>query len=185
MKIVFLFIFFFYNSQENYTKFVKNNILFPKVNLTKHLSKYNHKYNIKINNSFSDIKSKKKKNLIIVAIVNYDWKTIELFFKSYKQSGFTNCDLVAYIDNMNNYAINKIKSLGILVYKIKDKYKEKFKGIPLINYRWKIYYDHINDNKNKYELILTTDVRDSFFQLVRIKKLLHIIIYIKNIKFNF
>jgi hypothetical protein len=167
MKIVFLFIFFFYNFLENYTKFVKNNILFPKVNLTKHLSKYNHKYNIKINNSFSDIKSKKKKNLIIVAIVNYDWKTIELFFKSYKQSGFTNCDLVAYIDNMNNYAINKIK------------------GIPLINYRWKIYYDHINDNKNKYELILTTDVRDSFFQLVRIKKVLHIIIYIKNIKFNF
>ena len=66
---------------------------------------------------------------------------------------------------MNDYTINKIKSLGILVYKIKDKYKEKFKGIPLINYRWKIYYDHINENQNKYDLILTSDVRDSFFQL--------------------
>ena len=164
MKIVFLLIFFFYNSQENNTNFVKNNILFPKVNLAKDLSKDNYKYNIKLNNSLSNIKSKKK-NLIIVAIVNYDWNKIELFFKSYKLSGFTNCDFVAYIDNMNDYTINKIKSLGILVYKIKDKYKEKFKGIPLINYRWKIYYDHINENQNKYDLILTSDVRDSFFQL--------------------
>jgi hypothetical protein len=163
MKIFFLLILFFFYSQENKTNFVKNNILFPKVNLAKNLSKDNYKYKIKLNNSLSNIK--KKKNLIIVAIANYDWNTIELFFKSYKHSGFTNCDFVAYIDNMNNYTINKIKSLGVLVYKIKDKYKDKFKGIPLINYRWKIYYDHINENKNKYELILTSDVRDSFFQL--------------------
>ena len=106
-----------------------------------------------------------KKNLIIVAIIKYDWSTMEFFFKSFNQSGFTNCDFVVFYDKMNEYTINKIKSLGIVVYSIKEKYKQSFNKIPLINYRLKIYYDYLNENKDKYNLVLTSDVRDAFFQL--------------------
>lgn len=118
-----------------------------------------------MNKTTYNIKPNLKKNLIIVAIINYEWKKIELFFKSFLHSGFINCDLVVFYNNMSDYTINKIKSLGIIVYSIKEKYNQTFNGIPIINYRWKIYYDYLSENKDKYNLILTSDVRDSLFQL--------------------
>jgi hypothetical protein len=58
-----------------------------------------------------------------------------------------------------------IKSLGIMAYSIQDKYNQTFNKIPITNYRWKIYYDYLSANKEKYNLILTADARDSVFQL--------------------
>ena len=50
--------------------------------------------------------------------------------------------------------------MGIIVYSIPDKYK----NLSIINFRWKIYEDYINENRDKFNLIFTADVRDVFFQ---------------------
>lgn len=148
-----LFVFYFFlKSQENNT------------NITNNISKNMYKTTINLNNS-SFIKNETKKNLIIVAMINYDWNKVKLFFNSFKSSGFTNCDFVVFFNNTNEYTIKMIKSLGIVTYSIQEKYNQTFNEIPLINYRWKIYYDYLNDNKEKYNLVLTADVRDSIFQL--------------------
>ena len=158
----------FLNSQENKTNSIlkAGKEIIKRIDIKNNISidiyKDNNKY---MNKTSYNIKPNFKKNLIIVAIINYDWKKIELFFKSFQHSGFINCDLVVFYDDMSDYTINKIKSLGIIVYSIKEKYNQTFKGIPLINYRWKIYYDYLSENKDKYNLILTSDVRDSLFQL--------------------
>jgi len=63
-----------------------------------------------------------KKNLIIGAIKNYNWKVIAPFFRSYQNVGFENCDCVMYIANMAEETIEKIKSYGVIVSKIPEKY---------------------------------------------------------------
>ena len=57
--------------------------------------------------------------------------------------------------------INKIKSSDIIVHEIRDKYA----NFSIINLRWKIYADFLKDNIDKYNLVFTADLRDSFFQL--------------------
>ena len=101
-----------------------------------------------------------KKNLLIAAIKNYVWKNISLFFESFKQSGFENCDCIIFVDNISQKTINKIKSYGAKVYQIPKIFKKK----KLINYRWKIYEDFLNSNPDKYNLVFTADLRDVFFQ---------------------
>ena len=65
-----------------------------------------------------------------------------------------------FVDNISKETINKVKSLGIIVYSIPD----KFKNLSIINFRWKIYDDYINENRDKFNLVFTADVRDVFFQ---------------------
>ena len=65
-----------------------------------------------------------------------------------------------FVDNISKETINKVKSLGIIVYSIPDKYK----NLSIINFRWKIYEDYINENRDKFNLVFTADVRDVFFQ---------------------
>lgn len=101
-----------------------------------------------------------KKNLLIGAIKNYIWKNISLFFESFKRSGFENCDCIIFVSNISQKTINRIKSYGVKVYQIPKIFKKK----KLINYRWKIYEDFLNQNLDKYNLVFTADLRDVFFQ---------------------
>ena len=103
---------------------------------------------------------KNKKNLIIGAIVNYNWEILSPFFNSFKEAKFKNCECVMFVGNMEEITINKIKSLGVIVYEIPKKFKNK----NIINFRWKIYEKYLNENMDKYNLIFTTDLRDSIFQ---------------------
>ena len=103
---------------------------------------------------------KLKKNLIIGAITNYNWEILYPFFKSYELAGFENCECVMFVGNMASNTIDKIKSFGVIVYNMPEKYIYK----KIINIRWKIYEDYLNENKDKYNLVFTTDLRDSFFQ---------------------
>ena len=66
-----------------------------------------------------------------------------------------------FVARMSQRTIKRIESYGVTVYPIPDKYLD----IPIINSRWKIYEDYLNDNPGKYNLVFTTDIRDSFFQL--------------------
>lgn len=119
---------------------------------------------IKINLICSNIKRRNiqtlKKNLIIGAVKNYKWKIVAPFIKSYAMSNIKNCDCILFISNISKYTINKIKSSGIIVYNIPEKYKNK----SIINYRWKLYEDFLISNSYKYNLVMAVDVRDLFFQ---------------------
>ena len=114
------------------------------------------------NNNQSDINkiSDTKKNLLIGTVINYGWEKMALFFKSFQKAQFKNCDLVIFIHNISPFSISKLKSYGVIIYKIPD----ICKNIRIINCRWKIYADFLNDNPNKYNLVFTADVRDVIFQ---------------------
>lgn len=129
----------------------KINIIHNK-NITKEKEiEMNHKFSHSIN---------KKKNLIIGTITNYNWKKVSLFFKSYEKAGFGNCDCVMFVGKMSQDTIDKIKSCGVIVYEIPN----EFKNMDIIKCRWKIYENFLNDNKGKYNLVLSADSRDVIFQ---------------------
>lgn len=65
-----------------------------------------------------------------------------------------------FYDKITKHTIKKIKSYGVIVYEIPI----KFRNVSIINCRWKIYEDFINDNKDRYRLAFAVDIRDSFFQ---------------------
>lgn len=65
-----------------------------------------------------------------------------------------------FVNNIQLETIKKIQSFGVIILEVPD----KLKNYGLINYRWKIYEDFIKDNKDKYNIVFTTDLRDSFFQ---------------------
>jgi hypothetical protein len=131
------------------------------INKTKQKINYIESSFIKVNDSnFDNISKIEKKNLLIGAVRNYNWSIIEPFFESFKKAGFKNCDFVVYFDGMNEFTINKIKSYGVITYKIQKKYKKK----RIIYCRWKIYEEFLKDKGDKYNLVFTADFRDVFFQ---------------------
>lgn len=123
--------------------------------------KYN---NINLKNNNTDSNNNpiffEKKNLIIGSFQGFNWSVISPFFYSFKKAKFENCICVMFVNNVSQETINKVQSLGIIVYSIPEKYN----NLTIINYRWKLYEDYINENKDKYNLIFTADVRDVFFQ---------------------
>ena len=120
----------------------------------------NLEYNFNKNYSDSNITTNMKKNLLIGAFKKYKWHKVAAFFESYNKSNFTNCDCVMFVEKVSKSTINKLKNLGIIVLPIPNKYKKYM----IINYRWKLYEEFINNNTNKYDLVFAADIRDTFFQ---------------------
>ena len=122
----------------------------------------NNFYSKKINILIPDKKSEfnKKKNLIIGAISNYSWETVAMFFKSIVKSKIHNYDCVIFVRMISEIVIKRIKEYGVIIYEIPDKYKYD----SIINIRWKLYFDYLNERKDEYNLILATDIRDTIFQ---------------------
>ena len=108
--------------------------------------------------------------MILGVIINYNWKKIAPFFISFKEARFNNCDCVMFVENLSQKTINKIESFNVKIIKIKRIIK-----VRIINYRHKIYEEFLRNNTDKYKLVLSIDVRDSFFQKDIFK-------YYKNIK---
>ena len=168
MKIS-IFIFLFIISKSNNSNITLEVSILPKINKMQTISKKSKEKNSEIqdnnpNNKEQNFYFRKineiKKNLIIGAITNYNWEILYPFFKSYELAGFENCECVMFVGNMASNTIDKIKSFGVIVYNMPEKYIYK----KIINIRWKIYEDYLNENKDKYNLVFTTDLRDSFFQ---------------------
>ena len=65
-----------------------------------------------------------------------------------------------FVNNIKIETKKKIESFGVFIHEVPN----KLKNYNLVNYRWKIYEDFLEDNKDKYNLIFTSDLRDSFFQ---------------------
>jgi len=40
----------------------------------------------------------------------------------------------------------------------------KYNNYDITKLRWKLYRDYLDNQKNKYNLVFTTDIRDVFFQ---------------------
>ena len=112
-----------------------------------------------INNSFNKNLTITKKNVILGVILNYDWKKIAPFFISFKKAHFNNCDCVMFVENLTQETINKIESFNVTIIKI-----QRTNKALIINYRHKLYEDFLRNNTDKYNLVLSIDVRDSFFQ---------------------
>ena len=100
-----------------------------------------------------------KKNLILGVIINYKWKKIAPFFISFKKASFNNCDCVMFVKNLTQNTIHKLESFNVKIIKIQRPIKAR-----IINYRHKLYRDFLRNNIDKYKLVLSIDVRDSFFQ---------------------
>ena len=54
----------------------------------------------------------------------------------------------------------KLKSYGVIVYDIPN----ELIRYNIQNSRWKIYEDYLKENKDKYNMIFTADIKDTFFQ---------------------
>ena len=117
--------------------------------------------NLRKLNFFTSSKSNKK-NLVIGSIINYSWSKIELYFISLIKAGFHDCDFVLFVGGISNETVKKIESCGVITYKISKKiFRLK---TTINNFRWKLYEDFLKENKNKYNMVFTADVRDTIFQ---------------------
>lgn len=101
-----------------------------------------------------------KKNLIVGIIENYSINSILPFFRSFIRADFKNCDIVMFVRKVSENLINYLKSIGVIVYNINKKYK----NIHVINLRWVMYIDFLQEHKDKYNLVFSCDVRDTIFQ---------------------
>ena len=102
----------------------------------------------------------KKKNIILSVLENYSWEKIITFIKSFIKANFQNCDIVIFVRNISISIINKLKSFGIIVYVV----PEKFKDFEITICRWKIYLDFLENYKEKYNLVLSVDIKDTIIQ---------------------
>ena len=119
--------------------------------------------NIKKNfyQSFNNFKNKGiKKNVILGIIEKYSLNKILPFFKSFINAKFQNCDVVMFVRYVSKEIISYLKSIGVLVFEVSEAYNK----IKVINIRWKMYIEFLRERKNQYNLVLHTDVRDTFFQ---------------------
>lgn len=118
-------------------------------------------YNILANHSLNqNNNSKIRKNVVLGLIEGYSLNIILPFFKSFIKADFKNCDIVIFIRKVSSEIKNYLKGIGVLIYEIPEKYNK----ISAINVRWRMYIDFINENINKYKLVFSTDIRDTFFQ---------------------
>ena len=153
-KIIFLIIIKLILCKKN-----KNNskVLQNKKNQIYDSSKFSTSYNFLnfINNSTT------KKNILLGVIVNYSWEKILPFIKSLNTANFINSDIIMFISGLTKSVINNLNSFGIIVYNI----QKKFIDVQNIyNDRWKIYKDFLYNNKDKYNLVLSVDIKDTIFQ---------------------
>ena len=106
------------------------------------------------------INTPQKKNLILGAIKNYSWETIKPFFISLIKANFKSCDYVLFVLGLSNETIENIQNYGVKTIEIPEKYRK----MKINNVRYKLYEEYLNNNNNKYNIILHADVRDTIFQ---------------------
>lgn len=122
--------------------------------------------NTKINKNFetynyiNHYNKTEKKNIILGTIVRYSLKTVSTFFNSLIHSNFTNCDVVIFIKKIRPTLINYLKDIGVILVPISKKYI----NIDITKLRWKLYFDYLEERKNTYNQVFTTDIRDVVFQ---------------------
>ena len=118
------------------------------------------KYHIE-NNNLRNLNNFGRKNLIIGLIKGYNWSIIRTFFISLISANYQNYDLVIFVDKLSEETLNKIKLCGAIVIDIPQK---NLNYHELVKYKRKLFSDYLKENRDKYNLVFTTDVRDVIFQ---------------------
>ena len=128
-----------------------------------HFKIKNHNRTNEIKNNFSPLNNiyKIKKNVILGIIQEYSVTKVLPFFSSIIYSNITNCDIVMFVRNVSSILINYLNSIGVIVYQISNIYNNITKPTHL---RWKMFLNFLEENKSKYNLVFSVDVRDSIFQ---------------------
>ena len=101
----------------------------------------------------------KKKNLIIGASFGYDYNQLKPWVESIDDVGFTG-DKVLIIGNTNEQTIETLSEKGFILMSIGDSQLNQ----PIHVLRFLCIYDFLKDKFNDYEYIVTTDVKDVYFQ---------------------
>ena len=157
-KTAFIFFVFIYSSLTN-TQKINSLIPFESIKETEHENVSQRNISNLNNLTYID---KNKKNLIIGSILNYSWSKVKLFFISLYKAQIKNCDFVIFVGGVSNETIKKIEKCGVTTYKIPKEVLRLRKTITL--FRWKLYKDFLKENKDKYNMIFTADLRDTIFQ---------------------
>ena len=108
-----------------------------------------------------DSDNSNQKNLIIGLIKGYTWQIIKPFFISLISAKIQNYELVVFVDKLSEETLDKIKLCGAI---IKDIPEKNLGFQDLVKYRWKLFSDFLKENKDKYNLVFATDVKDVIFQ---------------------
>lgn len=105
--------------------------------------------------------SSNKTNVILTLIIKYSWETILPFMKSLKYTKFGNYDIIIFVQKITQSVINHLKSFGAVIYEIPFKIKTINE---IYSFRWKLYSKFLENNKNKYNIVLSVDIRDTIIQ---------------------
>ena len=83
------------------------------------------------------------------------------FLKSFIKNGLENCDIVFFINQISQTVINYLSSFGIILCEIPGKLNDPYN---IYKFRWKWYRDYLIENKEKYDIVLSVDIKDTIFQ---------------------
>ena len=98
-------------------------------------------------------------NLVMTICMNYDYKIYERFIGSLFDSIENNIKLVIFIGKNDEIHLIKLKKIyENIIYFIVDNKKEH-----IVNYRFKLYYDYLDNNKENYDYVFLCDSRDVLF----------------------
>jgi hypothetical protein len=103
-----------------------------------------------------------KKNLILTIAINYPYKKIAPFMKTFKELSFKG-DLVIFYDNLSKDTVEKLTEDGAMLVKFDPTRFEKDK-LSVVRYRFILFYEFLKSRIDKYDKIFITDVRDVVFQ---------------------
>ena len=99
------------------------------------------------------------KNLVMGVATNYDWYALEPFVNSFKQY-CKNADLVLFVDNISEFTRAKLQKEGVKLQPVPD----EFKSALIIDVRWTMYKNFLDEYGKNYRQVFLTDTRDVIFQ---------------------
>lgn len=99
-----------------------------------------------------------KKNLIIGGFTNYNYNQLKPWVESIDECGFTG-DKVMVVGNASKETKDKLIEKGFILVDMPQV------NLPIHVARFISIYDYLKNNWEKYEYVVTTDVKDVYFQI--------------------
>ena len=100
-----------------------------------------------------------KKNLVMGVAKSYSWDILEPFVNSCKKN-CPSADIIFFVDDISDFTRARLINHGVFLFDIPAEYRNTM----IINLRWKLYLDFLEEYGNNYAQIFTTDTRDVIFQ---------------------
>ena len=115
-----------------------------------------------------------KRHLILSILHDYQYPVTEPFIRSLKGAGYKG-DLVIFVSNTITKATKRtLKGLGVILIEYNTTYpfmpgneqllENIAPSITINNYRFIFYLKFLQENKDRYDNIMLTDIRDVIFQ---------------------